>query len=262
MKPQPEVRELANVTLHIGDSHSLLPETLAEFAERGRNVDFVLVDGDHLTDGVRRDMEDLLNSEATAQTLIVMHDTMNPVVREGLEAVTFDVWPKVEYVELDFVAGQVFRQPSLFGELWGGLGLVVTGSGPRRHGATARQTRYFDTYRIVTDGREAVLGRAGREDLRAKPPPRTPTPRATTRSTISSRNATGCSPNWRTCRAVLPPDGGLGADRQLGELEDDSAAARRQANSGELGIEGRAPRLFGPVRLLDEPRADPARDLA
>ena len=113
-------------------------------------------------------MEDLLNSEATAQTLIVMHDTMNPVVREGLEARTFDVWPKVEYVELDFVAGQVFRQPSLFGELWGGLGLVVTGSGPRRHGATARQTRYFDTYRIVTDGREAVLGRAGREDLRAK----------------------------------------------------------------------------------------------
>src|SRR5688500_9370779 len=37
----------ANVTLHSGDSHELLPAFLAELANDGRNVDFVLVDGDH-----------------------------------------------------------------------------------------------------------------------------------------------------------------------------------------------------------------------
>ena len=51
-----------NVTLHTGDSHELLPPFLAELAEQGRNVDFVIVDGDHSSEGVRRDLEDLLNS--------------------------------------------------------------------------------------------------------------------------------------------------------------------------------------------------------
>jgi hypothetical protein len=44
--PQPD-----NVTLHTGDSHALLPPFLADLAERGRNVDFVAVDGDHSAEG-------------------------------------------------------------------------------------------------------------------------------------------------------------------------------------------------------------------
>ena len=115
-EPAPELRELANVTFHAGDSHVLLSETLAAFAEQDRVVDFVLVDGDHSTDGVRRDLEDLLDSPATGNTMIVIHDTMNDVVRAGLEAVGFEAWPKVAYVELDFVPGYMFREPTLLGE--------------------------------------------------------------------------------------------------------------------------------------------------
>jgi len=157
VEPQPQARELPNVTFHIGDSHKLLPEVLEQFAAEGKNVDFVLVDGDHSTEGVRQDMEDLLNSSAIGDTLIVMHDSMNDVVRAGLEQSDLEAWPKVAYVELDLVAGYMFREPSLLGELWGGLGFVVTSRKTRAAGDHARQRRYFDAYRVVTEGRDVVL---------------------------------------------------------------------------------------------------------
>ncbi len=111
--------------LHTGDSHELLPAFLAELAEAGRNVDFALVDGDHSAAGVRADVEALLDSPATSQTVIAIHDTANEDVRRGLDAVHYRAFPKVVYVDLDFVPGRVCRYPELRHEIWYGLGLVV-----------------------------------------------------------------------------------------------------------------------------------------
>jgi hypothetical protein len=159
VEPEPAARALENVTFHSGDSHVLLPQMLAEFAASDRVVDFVLVDGDHSSEGVRRDIEDLLNSPATSDTLIVIHDTMNEVVRAGLEQVEFEAWPKVAYVELDFVPGYMFLEESLLGELWGGLGLVVSKVGPKPIGGRARQSRYFDAHDLFMRGRDDTLAR-------------------------------------------------------------------------------------------------------
>ena len=52
LEHDPERDWPANVHLHSGDSHELLPAFLAELARGDRNVDFVLVDGDHTADGV------------------------------------------------------------------------------------------------------------------------------------------------------------------------------------------------------------------
>ena len=49
--PDPGLDELTNVTFHTGNSHLLLPEALAQFAQRGESVDFALVDGDHSAGG-------------------------------------------------------------------------------------------------------------------------------------------------------------------------------------------------------------------
>lgn len=116
--------EPADVTLHRGDNHVLLPQLLLDFSRRGRNVDFVLVDGDHTAAGVKRDLEDLLASEAVSRTVIVLHDTMNEDVRSGIESVRFEDHPKVVYVDLDFVQSYQARTSPL-AEFWGGLGLVV-----------------------------------------------------------------------------------------------------------------------------------------
>ena len=113
------VAGLSNVRFHVGNSHELLPQALATFEENGRTVDFVFVDGDHSAPGVRRDVEDLLASTSVADTLILLHDTMNEEVRTGLEQVSFSSYPKVAHVDLDCVPGHLFVEPGLQNELWG-----------------------------------------------------------------------------------------------------------------------------------------------
>ena len=112
-----------HVHVHAGDSHVLLPQLLAELADAGRNVDFALIDGDHTTDGVRRDLTDLLESPAVERTVILLHDMANPAVRAGVRAVEFARIPKVAYVDLGFV--ELAQSAGALADHWGGLGIVV-----------------------------------------------------------------------------------------------------------------------------------------
>jgi hypothetical protein len=163
--PSEHLRELSNVTLHTGDGHELLPKLLSGLADAGRNVDFALVDGDHSAEGVRRDMEDLLDSPAVGNTVIVVHDTMNETVRAGLEEVSYDGYPKVAYVDLDFVAGYMFREPSLEHELWGGLGLVVVDSSRGAYFSRGvRQERYHPAFDLMTRARNIIVAAGGDPD--------------------------------------------------------------------------------------------------
>jgi len=153
--PQPD-----NVRLHTGDSHELLPAFLAEIAGQGRNVDFVMVDGDHTPDGVRQDVEDLLDSRALARTVILIHDTANERVRSGVDSVRFAAWPKVVHVELDWISGKLFAEPALRNELWYGLGLVTVdaASSAYRNGSVYEQ-RYQAWGPLLADVRELILAR-------------------------------------------------------------------------------------------------------
>jgi Methyltransferase domain len=121
-----------HVSLHVGDSHQLLPALLERFADEGRNVDFVLVDGDHSRVGVRQDLIDLLGSPAVSRTVIVLHDTFNGEVRGGITDVDFASYPDVALVELDMTGGYMARTGPFAGQLWGGIGLVVVDPGAER----------------------------------------------------------------------------------------------------------------------------------
>lgn len=159
--PQVQLDDMPNVTLHTGDSHQLLPEALQRFAEEERNVDFVLVDGDHSADGVRRDLDDLLSSPAVADTVIVMHDVTNEQVRSGLDAVRYAAYPKVAHVNLDFVSGYMFRDPDHRHELWGGLGLVVVDSTRSAYfpSAPVIEDRYYEAGHLYPELRDMVAAR-------------------------------------------------------------------------------------------------------
>lgn len=161
VEPQIPMDQLGNVTLHTGDSHALLPEVLAGFAAEGRNVDFVLVDGDHSPEGVRRDLEDLLNSPALSETVIVVHDINNERVRSGVDAVPYTAWPKVAHVDLDWVPGYVFKQPELLHELWGGLGLVVVDASRLAYfpGTSVVQDRYYPAHPVFVEMRDRIAAR-------------------------------------------------------------------------------------------------------
>jgi hypothetical protein len=148
--PLPEVETLANVTFHTGDSHTLVPDFLAEMARQERSIDFVLIDGDHSADGVRRDIEDVLGSDAITHTVIVLHDTLNPEVRQGIVAADIAAHPKVALFELDLVPGYVARREPYRLQMWGGLGLVVVDADQRE--ATPEMvldTRFHELFAVL-----------------------------------------------------------------------------------------------------------------
>ena len=170
----PTLPQPANVILHTGDSHELLAPFLAELAEADRNVDFALVDGDHSAEGVRRDLEQLLDSPAVHRTAILIHDTANEQVRRGVEAVRFAAWPKVAHVEPDWVPGRLFAEPELRNELWFGLGLVVVDGGRLAIGTDPYERRYHPAGPLLAEIRELVQARE-----RTPPPARAPLIEAT-----------------------------------------------------------------------------------
>jgi hypothetical protein len=167
IEPSLDVPE--NVTLHTGDSHKQLPELLAKLAAEGRNVDFVLVDGDHSAAGVKQDLEDLLDSDAIGRTHIVIHDINNEEVRRGVDAVRYRNWRKVASVELDCVPGYMFKEERLEHELWGGLGLVVVDdSRPAHQVPDPMQQRYYPAAPLFAEIRDIVVAREEGRDVRRR----------------------------------------------------------------------------------------------
>jgi cephalosporin hydroxylase len=140
----------ANVELHTGSSADVLPSLLATLSRNGEAVDFVLVDGDHSYEGVRRDIELLLGAPCLARSVILVHDTMNPEVRAGVESVSIADHPTVVYYELDFVTGYVYRKGVARDMAWGGLALVLTDR-ERRGGyaQSPRQDLYRDPFAAI-----------------------------------------------------------------------------------------------------------------
>jgi Methyltransferase domain len=164
LAPSLDRSNFTNVAFHVGDSHQLLPEVLESLAQRGKNVDFVLVDGDHSADGVRQDLEDLLRSPALARSVILMHDTVNETVRAGIERAHLEAYPKLAYLELDFVGGYIFREPSLRHELWGGLGLAIVDASRKAYfSGSARQARYYEAGSFLPEIRD-LIARSEREE--------------------------------------------------------------------------------------------------
>ena len=151
-----ELEELPGVELHSGDSHVLLPAALAKLEREGRNVDFVLVDGDHTAEGVRRDMEDLLASGALRSTVILAHDAGNDEVRQGLEAVDYAGSGKVVAFDLDFVAGHLSREGAYAGQLWGGFALVVAAAGATDGEPETLRPDMYPAFEVLRQGRRQL----------------------------------------------------------------------------------------------------------
>jgi predicted O-methyltransferase YrrM len=115
----------ARVSYHTGASQDVLPS----FGDHSllKRIDFVLIDGDHTPDCVHTDLSLILDSAACAHAVILLHDTANEGVREGIARTDLDHHPAVVYHELDFVPGYTFARGPFAGEQWGGLGLIVAG---------------------------------------------------------------------------------------------------------------------------------------
>jgi hypothetical protein len=117
-----------NVEFRSGDSKSLLPDIVADLNRCGRHVDFVLIDGDHSEDGVRRDIEAILKLKVTKRVVILMHDGFNPDCRTGMRSAHWESCPHVHYLELDFTMGNFHAQAHDTADarsMWGGFACAV-----------------------------------------------------------------------------------------------------------------------------------------
>jgi hypothetical protein len=157
--PEGLTDELPAVIAHTGDSHVLLPAFLERLASAGRSVDFALVDGDHTADGVRSDVEDLLNSPAVERTAIVVHDTANEDVRSGLEQLALEDHPAVAHVDLDLVPGHLSADGAFAGQLWGGLGLIVADKAARAARSRLRPTAFHPAGDLLRLARDVLVER-------------------------------------------------------------------------------------------------------
>jgi cephalosporin hydroxylase len=156
----PEIAEVVagipHATAHVGDSAELLPLFLADLERAGRNVAFALIDGDHSADGVQRDTRALLESSACSRTVVVLHDTANEAVRDGIEALDLPNHPKVALCLLDFVPGYLVVEDHVRSrEIWNGLGVVVLDAeaAPGPAIVDAEHENVSAVYRAFRDGR-------------------------------------------------------------------------------------------------------------
>lgn len=148
--PPDDVARIENVSIHTGDSHQLVNHYLAQAAADERSIDFVLIDGDHSADGVRQDIVDVLGSDAVSRAVIVLHDTFNPDVREGIDAAQLAEHQKVALFEPDLVLGYLARREPYRLQMWGGLGVIVVDADHR--GAAPEQVRderFHELFRVV-----------------------------------------------------------------------------------------------------------------
>jgi hypothetical protein len=140
------------------ESRELRP-ALESFAAAGRNIDFVLIDGSDSSGGIRDDVEDLLNAPAISSTVILIRDTTNETIRAGLDEIAYAAWPKVAYVDLDFVPGHMMREGRVRYALRGGLGLIIVDSTRLAYRAgSVMQNRYFPAAEVFAKARDQLVG--------------------------------------------------------------------------------------------------------
>jgi hypothetical protein len=144
------------VTDHLGDPDELLPALLADLAGAGRDVDFVLLDGEA---GVARQLLTLLDSPALARSVVLVAGTTARGVRRQVDSVRFSAWPKVALFEADFVPGHMVAGEPGHG-FGGGLGLVLVDSARLRYGAgPVVDERCLPTAELFAEVRDYVLAR-------------------------------------------------------------------------------------------------------
>lgn len=127
--------KFSNVNYHCGNSYELIPDLLQEAENSNRDIEFILIDGDHSTQGVQRDINALMHFKPRKRCVILMHDSFNPDCREGIKTASWFTSPHVQWVELDFIPGIYHDEAydtAAAKTMWGGFACAVLDSTPRQ----------------------------------------------------------------------------------------------------------------------------------
>ena len=123
-----------NAELLIGHSPKMIPHALAMFEKLGLPLQYVLIDAEHSTEGVRRDIGLVLQYRPKTPMVMLIHDSGNPSCRAGILSADWNSSPYLHFVQCDFVPGQIIEHSIRGdqGEVWGGLALAYFDPRPRQ----------------------------------------------------------------------------------------------------------------------------------
>lgn len=134
----------SNVEFLTGDSKTLIADVLQQIEQQGRTLGFVLIDGDHSTEGVRGDINAVLQHVPTRDVYVVFHDSFNPPARAGILAADWHDCPYVHYVEVDYIPGVFHHQAfdtAPAGSMYGGLAVALLKPEKRRGPLVVHQSQ-------------------------------------------------------------------------------------------------------------------------
>lgn len=118
-------KQFKNVSFLTGPSSVILPLLFKELDEAGIPVDFILIDGDHSAEGIKRDISCILSYVPQKPLFVLIHDSFNPECRRGMLEVNWTSSSYVHWVDIDFIPGRIVEQGGPFqGQMWGGLALA------------------------------------------------------------------------------------------------------------------------------------------
>lgn len=136
--------QFENVTFLTGDSNNMIPAALDLITRSGQSLMFVLIDGGHHAETVRKDVAAVLQHVPDAPMYIICHDSFHPPCRQGIIEADWTSCPYVHYVEVDFVPG-VFHYESFDTarprSMYGGLALAQLKPQPRTGPLTIHQSQ-------------------------------------------------------------------------------------------------------------------------
>lgn len=111
-----------NVDFITGNSRITVPRIIKELNKSHLNLEFVLIDGDHSSEGVKSDIENILMYKPQKKLYLLMHDSFNPIVRSGILRANWSGCPYIHFIDIDFLHGTIFKSGY---QLWEGLALAL-----------------------------------------------------------------------------------------------------------------------------------------
>ncbi len=127
--PQQLAGKYSNVEYLIGDSSKTLPILLEKLQKENAEVSFILIDGDHETEAVKKDIEAILQFKPIVPLYILMHDSFLPSCRVGIMSANWNSCPYVHVLELDYVPGRLVSHMILIT----GMAIAISLPYPRQH---------------------------------------------------------------------------------------------------------------------------------
>lgn len=125
-----------NVIWVTGDSAKTLPILLNKL--KGKDIGFILIDGDHSSSAVLRDINNSLEYTPLKDTLILMHDSWYIGTRNAINHANWNENNHVQLVEKDFVPGDLINRHFV-----GGLALAYLSRDKRNGDIEIRQSQDF-----------------------------------------------------------------------------------------------------------------------